>query len=135
LTFHIKVHFYFEQAAHERWSTRELLRKNDTPLENLWDEICVQVQYRQSMFYDAYLDTITKTVSRELEGVAEHLRQAIWLQTDEGWDWGYDNKESEDDVPPFWDGHIADYILHGYVLREVADLASDEIDEYLDAYM
>jgi hypothetical protein len=77
LTFHIKIHFYFEQAAHERWFTREPLRKNDTPLENLWDEICVQVQYRQSMFYDAYLDTITKTISRELEGVAEHLRQAI----------------------------------------------------------
>jgi len=28
---------------------------DDTPLENLWDELCGQVQYRQSMFYDAYL--------------------------------------------------------------------------------
>jgi len=85
------------------------------------------------MFYDAYLHAITKTVSRELEGVAEHLKQAIWLQTDDGWDWGYDNEESEDDVPPFWDGRFTDYMLHGYVLREVADWASDEIDEYLDA--
>ena len=34
------------------------------------------IKYRQSMFYDAYLHAITKTVSRELEGVAEYLKLA-----------------------------------------------------------
>ena len=109
---------------------------DDTQLENLWDEICIQVQYRQSVFYDAYLETITTIISRALNGVNEHLKQAIWLQTDQGWDWGYDNKESEDDVPPFGgDDDIAEYILHKYVLREAADWSSDEIDGYLEIYM
>jgi len=108
---------------------------DDTPLESLWDEICIQVQYRQSVFYDAYLATITTTISQKLTGVDEHLKQAIWLQTDQGWDWGYDNKESEDDVPSFLDGDIAEYILHEYVLREAADWSSDEIDGYTEVYM
>ena len=77
----------------------------------LWNEICVQIQFRQSMFYGAYLVTIRTTISRKIERVDEHLKQAIWLQTNQGFDWKYDNKESEDDVPPFWDGDIAEYIL------------------------
>ena len=36
----------------------EFMSSGDSGLENVWDEICVQVQYDKSMFWDLYdLDT------------------------------------------------------------------------------
>jgi hypothetical protein len=104
-----------EELASEigKWITRKTIRdlqkmgeefmlSGDSGLENVWDEICVQVQYDKSMFWDLYDDIVHGIVGGYLPELPKHEREAIWLQTREGEDWSC--KDSED----FVDGVYAD---------------------------
>ncbi len=61
------------------------LQEEDSTLEHLWDEICVQVQGQEFLgvgtFYD---DTVRTFVEGELQRLTLIERQALWLQTDPG---------------------------------------------------
>jgi hypothetical protein len=54
---------------------------DDTVLENVWAEICVQVQGQESIFFDAYIDTIEGIVLGFLDDVNVVAKQVMWLQT------------------------------------------------------
>jgi hypothetical protein len=72
------------------------LSGDDSPLKNAWEEICVQVQYEQSIHWDAYLDTIDHAIQAEIAELQEHELAAIWFQTSEGEQWGFtDGNERE----------------------------------------
>lgn len=63
-----------------------------TGLKGVWDEICVQVQYEQSVYWDDYEDLARSSVAHHVAELAQHEREALWLQTDEGSDWLYEEK-------------------------------------------
>ncbi len=46
--------------------TEGLLTGDDTPLKNIWDEICVQVQDQESCYWDNYLETISTFIETEV---------------------------------------------------------------------
>ncbi|MEM5788924.1 MAG: hypothetical protein AAGU11_16550 [Syntrophobacteraceae bacterium] len=62
----------------------------DTPLRNVWDEICVQVQSEFSTMWDFYLDTIEGIIAGHVEREIIPTKQAIWIQTEEGEAWAWE---------------------------------------------
>jgi hypothetical protein len=73
----------------------------------------------------------------ELEQVSHHERQAIWLQTEAGWDWLWelDNPEDERGKPakvPFDDSESADYVYRKYLLPFAEEYSNSSIDQYLE---
>lgn len=103
---------------------------DDTPLKNIWDEICVQVQGEQSMFWELYLDTVRFFIQAKIEALDAKTKQAIWLQTNEGLDWAIDNEDRE--TMAFSEDDIIDHILHDYVLSKAADWTNKRIEKYLE---
>lgn len=102
---------------------------DDTPLKNIWDEICVQAQGEESVMWYAYLDMIRLFIHDEIEKLDGKMKQVIWLQTDEGIDWEED-KENQD-APVYREDDIAEYILR-FVLSTAANWTNKRIEKYFE---
>ena len=63
------------------------LSGDDSGLGSLWEEICVQVQYEQSIDWNMCDTTVRETVQHEVEELPPFEREALWLLTEEGSDW------------------------------------------------
>lgn len=112
--------------------TEDMQSGADTPLKNIWDEICVQVQSQESVFWDAYLDLAQRIVWDEVSKLPPAVKQAIWLQTNEGADWEPDY-DGGGEAPPVCDDDVLDYVLHDFVLTAAADWTNSRITKYLEA--
>ena len=90
----------------------------DSPLQNIWDEVCVQVQSDYSVMWSAYADTIEGIIQCDVDLLDPPTKKAIWLQTE-----GYTDWDEEDDAEsvPWSDEDIVRYILRAYVLSDAAD--------------
>lgn len=66
---------------------KDCLSSDDTELENAWEEICIQVQIEESLFWESYDSLVTDIISRYTSKLKPHEILAIWFQTDEGNDW------------------------------------------------
>ena len=101
----------------------------DSPLQNIWDEICVQVQSEESVMWWAYRDTIEGIIAIEVDLLDLPTKKAIWLQTD-----GYENWDEEDgeESVPWVAEDITRYILHAFVLSTAEDWHNRRIERYLD---
>lgn len=82
------------------------------------------------------MDVIETFIEGELETVDTNTKQAIWLQTDHGWDWAYDYADYDDEQqqPPFRDFDIVEHILQSYVLSEADNWTNKRIENYLENY-
>lgn len=107
------------------------LSGDDSMLANVWDEICAQVQYEESLAWDVYLETVTAMLSGEVDGLAAHEREALWLQTEQGSDWDCEDEDDRDPYPVDLD-EIVEYLLHDYVLAEAGSWSNARIRAYLD---
>lgn len=105
-----------------------------TPLKNIWEEICVQVQYEESVMWDAYLSTVCQIILPEVEKLDDCIKQAIWLQTDEGMEW--EDEVADDDevqkIAPFSGEDITQHILHSYILLRAGEWNNKRIEQFLD---
>ncbi len=84
-----------EQAIAALMKCTDTLSGDDSGLENTWEEICAQVQGEESFFWDAYRQIMNHAVLAELETLPGRDLAALWLQTDEGWDWHCDFEQSD----------------------------------------
>lgn len=107
---------------------------DDTPLKNVWDEICVQVQGEESVMWDSHVDYIQSLMLNVLRGIDAATKRAIWLQTDEGIDWSVDSEDQKGDQEqvPFADEDVAEYIVNEFVLSAAADWSNKRIEKYLE---
>lgn len=64
-------------------------------LQTTWDEICIQVQGEQSIMWDAYVDEMQLRLRRVIDRLPRLEREAMWMQTDAGRDWEYDEARSD----------------------------------------
>jgi hypothetical protein len=109
----------------------ETLAGDDSGLKTVWDAICVQVQYEQSFYWDAYDNTARAIMARHLDGLEKYERDAIWLQSRAGVDWSC--KEPEDrEADPVLKDDIVDYITNDHVYEEAGRWSNDRIRAYLD---
>jgi hypothetical protein len=109
---------------------------DDSGLESIWDEICVQVQGEESfMWEDAYIPTILQYIRDYIDRLDDYARSAIWYQTDHGWEYVYefDNKEEQERIlnTCLPDEDIAYHILH-QVLSLAGTWSNPRIRAYLD---
>ena len=101
---------------------------DDSPLKSLWDEICVQVQGEESVFWSVYLDMLRVQIQYEVENLDTEIQHAIWLQTDKGIDSEIDHVG--DEMERFCEDDIKDYIER-IVLSAAADWTNEGIEKYL----
>jgi hypothetical protein len=101
---------------------------SNSELETIWEEICVQVQHEQSVFWDAYDDIVWSMIRGRVDDLPKYQREAIWLQTDADFDWRYEEAESRD-AYPISDGDIINYLVKK-LYSEAADWSNDRIDAY-----
>jgi hypothetical protein len=100
-----------------------------TPLKNIWDEICIQVQEEHSVMWDSYLNTVQSLILGAVAELDATTKQAIWLQTDEGMDWEVAYQEGQ--KVPIVEEDIGQYILNNFVLPAAADWTNKRIEEYI----
>jgi hypothetical protein len=113
---------------------KHALSGEDSGLTTTWDEICVQVQIEYSALWDVYDETIRALVMAFVDDLAPHERAAIWLQTDAGFDWSFDDPESREDDPIVGDGDLVDYIVREYVLSDAGRWSNPRIRSYIDRF-
>jgi hypothetical protein len=70
----------------------------------VWDEVCAQVQHEESVYWDAYNDTMRAVIRAFVAALSKPEKQAAWLQTNRGIDWSDeidkpDHGDEPDDVP------------------------------------
>jgi hypothetical protein len=105
------------------------LSGEDSELNTMWDEICVQVQDQESVFWKVYDEIVRSMVRGRVAELAKHEREAIWLQTDAGFDWGYEEPEDRE-ASPVLEDDIVNYLVRD-VYSQAADWSNDRIEAYL----
>lgn len=113
-----------------RKMTDTLALGDDTGLENAWEEVCVQIQYEQSVLWDAYEDTIDAIILAHVEKLEQYEMIAIWLQTDEGLSWQADCDDQQS--PPFSCGEIVEYVRVVHLFDIASKYTNRRILDYLD---
>lgn len=108
---------------------------DDTGLRDTWDEICVQVQGEESVFWGAYLDTIRAFLTKHCERVPPLDLHSIWRETDAGLDWQQDVEDGVEDgeVRTYCDEDIVEDLLER-VLWKAGDWTNRRIRRYLDRW-
>ena len=113
---------------------------DNSGLKNLWDEICVQVQREESIFWDMYIEIIDSCIERQASKLKPHELMAIWWQN-ENLEYDTDSlsitKTSDDDEP--WDlednsytmEEIVTYVRESYLMQEASTYSNKAITEYL----
>lgn len=117
---------YFQALKHN-----SLLSGDDSELKNVWDEICVQVQFENSIFWDAYVETAKQFLKGYVELLPEHIQLAIWLQTDDGFQWQLDNGDPQSRFCADSDA-ITDYIFSEFLLKAAGKWSNDRIERYIE---
>jgi hypothetical protein len=100
-------------------------------LKNVWDEVCVQVQFQYSVFWDLYESIIRDFIASAVDPLPHYSKCAIWLQTEVGEDWGFEAEEQGGE-PTFYLDDIVDYVYSNYVMREAANWSNRRVCAYLD---
>jgi hypothetical protein len=103
---------------------------DDSGLKTTWDEICVQIQYEQSFAWEAYDETVKALVGGYVCDLPAHEREAIWLQTEPGFDWDCDEAKDRDPYPVVGD-EISEYIATEYIYTEAGRWSNAHIRSYI----
>lgn len=109
----------------------ETLSGDDSALKTTWDAICVQVQDEHSYAWDAYDTTVRALVDAYVCDLPLHEREAIWLQTEPGSDWDWEEPETRDAFPVV-DDDISQYITNEYIYREAGRWSNARIRSFIE---
>lgn len=103
---------------------------DDSGLENVWDEICVQKQIEESFGWVVYETTARALIAEAVEEMPREERVKLWLLTEPGEDWEVD-KESPDELPSPRDADVADF-LFDRLMSFASDYLNHRIIRYRD---
>ena len=101
---------------------------DDSGLSTIWDEVCVQVQGEHSIYWSMYMQVIETFVAADVEELPTFVREAIWLQTQDGWDWDCEDEE-ERLTAPVDDAAITEYLVSA-LLSAADDWSNPRIRAY-----
>jgi len=116
----------------EQMDGMEMLSGDDSSLKNVWEEICVQVQFEESADWDAYIETMESVLESQVQLLSSDARLALWVTTDEGWNYVYDNHTDENGAAnaPVFDGDIVNAIKDK-LLAAASNYSTQNIDRFL----
>jgi hypothetical protein len=110
---------------------KDTLSGDDSELKTTWDEICAQVQYEHSIFWETYDEIVRDMVRVYVAELPKHEREAIWLQTDAGSDWHCEEPEDRA-AHPVVDDDVVDYLVHEYVYPQAGRWSNVRIRDYIE---
>ena len=102
----------------------------DSGLVNLWEEVCVQMQGEKSLLWDGYLDTINSLLSPSVDALNPDEKHSLWLATDGGWEWQFDEDQREADPLAFNTEEMVDS-LKDQLLANAGEFRSTNIRSFL----
>jgi hypothetical protein len=110
---------------------KDLLSGDDTPLVNLWEEYCVQLQFQESTLWEVYEDLITSLSLTEAARLDDLSAEAVWLDSEEGFEWAaeWENAAIREQAPV-----SPDVIAKAIAIRvrdRAADYRSPRIERFL----
>jgi hypothetical protein len=100
-------------------------------LRNFWEEVCVQIQYDQSVMWDSYDDCIREMIRVQVANLARHEREALWLQTDEGFEWSLEDPADREGYPVILE-EVVDYLAHKHLYAAAGLWSNPRIRAYID---
>lgn len=103
----------------------------DSELLNIWDEYCAQVQGEESTFWDEYEETVRQVVRGQCSGLEVPEREAVWLQTDRGIDWSFDQEDGYAGTIPVDDDDLVEHLANA-VRNAAADYSNRRIERFLE---
>lgn len=106
-----------------------MLSGEGTGLENVWDEICVQMQSEESCAWEAYDATINALVAGCVEDLSGFEREALWLQTRQGEDWEFENDDERSSYP------VCNDDIETYLRQSVLNAANDWSNSRIRAFI
>lgn len=106
-----------------------LLSGDDSGLQNVWLEFCVQVQGEHSYDWDAYEVHVRQLIEGQVCRLAPFELQAVWLQTPAGADWCDEPDINPSQIPLDVESVVDS--LYGLVWRIASDWEDDRIGRYL----
>lgn len=109
----------------------ETLAGDDSGLKTVWDAVCVQVQFEQSVYWDAYDHTVRSIIAGHLGELAKHEREAIWLQTVAADQWDRQEPDEREGYP-VCDDEVVDFLASEYVYAAAEQWSNARIRAYLD---
>jgi len=107
------------------------LSGDDSGLDNVWEEICVQMQGQQSVEWAAYEITAEQIVSNRLPKLARHERAAMWLQTSNGESWSLDDYDARDRDAVADEADVIDHVMEA-LLGTACDFTGRRVREYVE---
>ena len=120
-----------KKSIAELQKIKSTLSGEDTPLKNAWDEICVQIQGEESLFWEVYKETVNQIIRFYISKIEPYERNALWLQTDAAIDWMYDY--DTDDEPPASEDDIVEYIFNEFIYKKADEYTNHRIRKFLDS--
>jgi len=109
-----------------------MLSGDDSPLLNVWDEICAQQQGERSPYWSAYEEIIDQFLWDKVRHLDRASLLALWTQTDDGFRWLYDHHADEngpEQVSVDNDEVIA--YLRSLLLQAAMDEDNEQVKKYL----
>ena len=119
------------------WQTRMALTKmtdcrlsgDDSPLKNIWEEICVQCQDENSFAWSAYEETIRSFVTGLIQKLKRREIESIYLQTEDACDMTDD--EAEQKHISINESSVVDFIIEQHIYPLAGDWSNKRIRKYI----
>jgi hypothetical protein len=119
-----------QKAIEQLLELRDTLSGDDFGLQNIWEEICVQVQDEQSLFWDTYEAVIRDTLTGIIEALPDFKREALWMQSDAASEWKY-REPRECEQYPVNTQDAVEYLFKA-VCESAGSWSNDRIRRYLE---
>lgn len=107
---------------------RDLMSGDDSGLENTWEELCVQVQGEESIFWSSYERVLDACIEQVIEERSRHEQVALWLVNEESFEWREEHGAEDlgvDSIPIYLEAMTAD--IRSQVLQVAADFENERI--------
>jgi hypothetical protein len=101
-------------------------------LRNTWEEICVQVQFEESVIWEVYEEMVDVTLTPSVEALPEYEQAAVWRQTDEGSYWECHEDEDDPQPCPICHSDIVEYIKQEYLYPAAGSWSSPRVESYIE---
>ena len=106
-----------------------LLSGDDSGLETVWEEICVQQQVEESMHWSTYDQMVRDFADGVIANLEPFELDAAWLITDEGSDWSCEDEDSRESYP-VRNRDIVNYVVENVVYEEARSSQNPNVLNY-----
>lgn len=124
-----------DQAIAALKSLSSTLSGADSRLSTVWEEICVQVQDEESLYWSAYEQTVEDTILGLVRQLSAAEQAAIWIGSEASIDWLLETEDSRprwmtiDDIRVDQEQVVSEIASDLY--RAAADDSSPAVEAYL----